>query len=89
MQQSDAEIPILHKITPAPGPGQFCILIEKEFKAISFIDAINVARQKQGLKAIRPDNNLCNVALLHGYDQFVSFQLTSMYILTIIRINFQ
>ena len=70
------EIPILHQISPTLASGQFCSLIETEFKAISFINTVNVVRKKHGLKSIQPDNNLCNVALLHGYDQFVSNPLT-------------
>ena len=74
-QKGVPDIPILHQISPTLAPGQFCSLIEKEFKAISFINTVNTVRKKKGLKPIPPDNNLCNVALLHGYDQFVSNSL--------------
>ena len=71
-QKAVPEIPILRHISPTLASGQFCTLIEKEFKAISFINTVNAVRKKHGLKLIHPDNNLCNVALIHGYDQFVS-----------------
>ena len=71
-QKEVPEIPILHQISPTLASGRFCSLIEKDFKAISFINTVNAVRKMQGLKPIRPDNTLCNVALLHGYDQFVS-----------------
>ena len=73
-EQGDAleEIPYLHEISPPPGPGEYCSQLEENFKAISFIKVVNEVRKKNGLNEIATDNNLCYVALLHGYDQFVS-----------------
>ena len=72
MNLGDWKIPILHHITPRPKKGEFCKLIESDHKAISLIKVINKYRKKKGLYQIEQDNNLCMVALLHSYDQFVS-----------------
>ena len=61
-------------MTPFSKPGEFCNHLETDYKAMSLINTINTYRKKKGLKEIKPDDNLCNVAFLHGYDQFVSIR---------------